>query len=225
MEGGAWRSPSSRGSSIAARVGAEPWEPSLLAIELQRRPTLDTMNESAAVLHQAAQQTDVLPADLVTALQATEKAHRDGYELKDLVGTWRLHFITGTKKTRKKAGVALGAGRYIPKLFKIQLAYQADTADQGEVQNSVSLGALHMCLTGPVKFWPKAKCLAFDFTQIRISVGSLTVYQGRIKPASADQDFYGQPLKEQAFFKYFWVTDLGIAARGRGGGLALWYRV
>lgn len=182
------------------------------------------MNQSAAVLEQAAQQTDVLPQDLVTALQTVEKSNKERYALDALAGTWRLHFITGTKKTRKKAGVALGAGRYIPKLFKIQLDYQVDTTDQGRVQNSVALGALQMALTGPVKFWPKPRCLAFDFTQIRISLGMLTLYKGRIKPESADQEFYEQSLKEQAFFKYFWVTDQGIAARGRGGGLALWYR-
>ncbi|MEA5466858.1 hypothetical protein VB741_24260 [Leptothoe sp. PORK10 BA2] len=192
---------------------------------------MDSMNQQgAAVLAQAAQAQQSNGAgrpkasDLVTALQATEKDTKPDYGLADLVGTWRLCFITGTKKTRQKAGVALGAGRYLPKLIKIQLAYQADTDDQGQVQNSVALGQLHLVLTGPVKFWTKSRCLGFDFTQIRIGLGQFTLYQGRIKPEAADQDFYEQPLKEQAFFKYFWVTDGGIAARGRGGGLALWYR-
>lgn len=188
------------------------------------------MNESAVVLEQAvnAQQTGAvdLPkaSELVTALQATEKSTKARYALDNIVGTWRLHFITGTKKTRKKAGVALGAGRYLPKIIKIQLTYQAHEDEQGLVQNSVGLGQLKLELTGPIKFWSKTRCLAFDFTQIQIAIGGLTLYQGRIKPEAADQEFYQQPLKEQAFFKYFWVTDQGIAARGRGGGLALWYR-
>lgn len=184
------------------------------------------MDESLAVLHKVATGAAERPQprDLVTALQAIEKTSKTSYALSDLVGTWRLSFITGTKKTRKKAGVALGAGRYLPKLFKIQLAYQATTEEQGSVQNSVALGQLQMTLTGPGKFWPKARCLAFDFTQMRVSLGTLTLYQGRIKPETADQAFYQQSLKEQAFFKYFWVSERGIAARGRGGGLALWYR-
>ncbi|MGD1951693.1 MAG: hypothetical protein ACFB14_18915 [Leptolyngbyaceae cyanobacterium] len=92
------------------------------------------------------------------------------------------------------------------------------------MENSVALGALTFTLTGPIKFWPKAKCLAFDFTQMQIKLGSLTLYRGRMKSEDADQAFYSQKLKEQAFFKYFWVTEQGIAARGRGGGLALWSR-
>ncbi|MEO0397411.1 MAG: hypothetical protein AAF243_15700 [Cyanobacteria bacterium P01_A01_bin.137] len=188
------------------------------------------MGESANVLAQAvkAQQTGAAACpnakDLVIALQATEKSTKASCTLGDLVGIWRLCFITGTKKTRQKAGVALGAGRYLPKLIKIQLEYQASGDDRGVVQNSVALGQLTLTLTGPVKFWPQARCLAFDFTQIQVALGRLTLYQGRIKPQDADEMFYQQPLKEQAFFKYFWVTEQGIAARGRGGGLALWYR-
>ncbi|MEL6228835.1 MAG: hypothetical protein AAFR24_02885 [Cyanobacteria bacterium J06627_3] len=183
------------------------------------------MNDSAAVLEQAAQRAEQPDAkDLVTALQTVEKSSKTAYTFSDLTGTWRLWFITGTKKTRQKAGVALGAGRYLPSLIKIRLTYHANSDDQGEVQNSVELGGLTLCLTGPVKFWPKAKCLAFDFTRIQVALGKWILYQGQIKPEEADQEFYQQPLKEQAFFKYFWVTDQGIAARGRGGGLALWSR-
>lgn len=188
------------------------------------------MNESAAVLEQAVNALQTGAADrpkadeLVTALQAIEKSAKAGYALSNLVGTWRLCFITGTKKTRKKAGVALGAGRYLPQLIKLQLTYEATTDDQGCVRNSVGLGQLKLELQGPIKYWPKPRCLAFDFTQIQIAIGGLTLYKGRIKPDAADQEFYQQTLKEQAFFKYFWVTDSGIAARGRGGGLALWYR-
>ena len=188
------------------------------------------MSESTAVLSQAVNSqlmgAAALPnaKDLFVALQATEKSTKASYTLRDLVGIWRLCFITGTKKTRQKAGVALGTGRYLPKLIKIQLEYQASSDDQGVVQNSVALGQLTLTLTGPVKFWLKARCLAFDFTQIQVAIGRLTLYRGRIKPQDADEMFYQQSLKEQAFFKYFWVTEQGVAARGRGGGLALWSR-
>lgn len=189
------------------------------------------MHESTKVLELAveAQQNKAAGQpngqDLVAALQATEKKARTvDYTFSDLSGTWRLAFITGTKKTRQQAGVALGAGRYLPKLIKIQLDYQAIDHEQGHVQNSVALGQLKLTLLGPLKFWSNARCLAFDFTQIQIHIGAFRLYQGRIKPEATDQEFYQLPLKEQAFFKYFWVTKTGIAARGRGGGLALWYR-
>ncbi|MGD1951694.1 MAG: hypothetical protein ACFB14_18920 [Leptolyngbyaceae cyanobacterium] len=64
------------------------------------------MNDSTAVLEQAAHAERPNAKDLVTALQTTEKSTKTAYNLTDLIGTWRLHFITGTKKTRQKAGVA-----------------------------------------------------------------------------------------------------------------------
>lgn len=185
---------------------------------------------SQTILHQAAtaRAEGHAPPDsseLVQALKTREKsAPRQRYRLADFAGSWRLYFITGTRKTRKQAGNVIGRGRYLPRGLCIKLHYDIDTETTGSVQNSVSLGPLKLRLTGPVKFWPQPQCLAFDFTQLCITVGGLTLYRGRVKPEAADQDFYELPLKEQAFFKYFWQTDEGIAARGRGGGLALWYR-
>ncbi|MBE9256152.1 hypothetical protein IQ228_01760, partial [Dolichospermum sp. LEGE 00246] len=38
------------------------------------------------------------------------------------------------------------------------------------------------------------------------------------------KDFNEQPIAKLAFFAFFLVTEDMIAARGRGGGLALWIR-
>ena len=145
--------------------------------------------DSSAVLAQAARDQRPHAKDLVTALQATEKNSKTRYTLSDLTGTWRLCFITGTKKTRQKAGGALGSGRYLPKVIKIQLTYRATDNDQGLVHNSVALGTLNLTLSGPIKVWPQARCLAFDFTKIKIAIGGLTLYQGQIKPEAAEQEF------------------------------------
>ena len=54
------------------------------------------------------------PPEVVNGLLEAEKAAKKekiSYSWEDLIGNWRLCFVTGTKKTRKKAGVVLGAGR------------------------------------------------------------------------------------------------------------------
>ena len=58
-------------------------------------------------------------SEVVANLLELEKScrTRDTPDSADLLGTWDLRFITGTKKTRKKAGVILGAGKYITKLM------------------------------------------------------------------------------------------------------------
>lgn len=170
------------------------------------------------------------PKAVVETLIAAEKAAKQtkiDYSFSQLIGNWRLGFITGTKKTRKRAGVVLGAGRFLSKLVKIQLSYSKsdDSSEKGNVENSVQFGLLKIVLTGPVQFWKKKNILAFDFTRMRLSLSGLNLYQGYIRSGKdREENFYKQTLKEQAFFTYFLIEDNYIAARGKGGGLALWTR-
>jgi len=173
-----------------------------------------------------------LASELVDALQATEKDFRrtkGSITYDQLIGTWRLCFITGTKRSRQRAGIALGAGRFIPPwLVQISLHYSKPepTANLGQVQNSVKLGPISLSLTGPTRLWPKTNSLAFDFTHMTIEIGNQTVYQRAVRGGEKQtQKFASQTLKDQAFFTYFLVQPNCLAARGRGGGLALWTRL
>lgn len=170
-------------------------------------------------------------SSVVEALLTAEKNTKQAkicHAYTQLLGTWRLGFITGTKKSQKRAGVILKAGRFLPALVKIQLTYQQSesNSEQGTVQNSVEIGLLQLVLTGPTQFWQNTNILAFDFTQMKVSLGGLKLYSGYIRNGQKrEENFYKQKLKEQAFFTYFLVEDDYIAARGKGGGLALWTKV
>ena len=194
--------------------------------------------ETTSILEQAAKSNSKPSSSaVVEALLAAEKnakKTKTRYSFTQLIGKWQLCFITGTKKTRKKAGIVLGAGRYIPEwIAKIQIAYSsAESVAEGEekseisrVENSVQVGAIELTLSGPTKFLPN-NILAFDFTRIAVKLLGKTVYQGFIRGGEArEAEFFSLSVGKQAFFAYFLVEDGIIAARGRGGGLALWGRV
>jgi len=174
------------------------------------------------------------PETVVSALVNLERVGKKATSVasyKQLMGKWRLCFITGTKKTRQRAGVMLGAGRYLPSWLKIHLSY-VDNSDlnftevePGRVENSVSVAGLTFTLSGPTKFLPKQKLLAFDFTHITLQVSGKAIYSGNIRGGQSSRDrFYQEPIKKQAFFRYFLLEENYIAARGRGGGLAVWRR-
>jgi len=119
----------------------------------------------------------------------------------------------------------------LPQLVTIKITYGIGdkTADVepaiGSVKNSVRLAPLHLCLTGPTRFWPATNSLAFDFTSIAVGLGSWTLYNGAVRGGQTrNQAFKSQSLKDQAFFTFFCVEEQYIAARGKGGGLALWTR-
>ena len=175
------------------------------------------------------------PETVVSTLVNLERVGKKATSVasyKQLMGKWRLCFITGTKKTRQRAGVILGAGRYLPSWLKIHLSY-ADNSDDlnltkaepGRVENSVSVAGLTLTLSGSTKFLPKQKILAFDFTHLTLQVLGKAIYSGNIRGGQNSQDKFDQePLKKQAFFRYFLLEENYIAARGRGGGLAVWRR-
>jgi len=178
---------------------------------------------------------------VVQALIAAEnhaKAARFRHDYGQLLGNWRLTFITGTRKARQRAGVALGAGKFLPPWVKITIAYDRgalpalgnqpvpvpESDQQGQVLNTVEFAGSKLAVGGLVHLH-RSRILAFDFTRMTASLGALPIYSGYIRQgADREAKFYQQPVKEQAFFTYFWITEQAIAARGRGGGLALWVR-
>ena len=170
-----------------------------------------------------------LVVETLLDLEKIAKKDKTSNSFDDLVGSWNLRFITGTKKTRKKAGIVLGAGKYIPRQVTIEITYENSSKaneNTGRVKNYVRLAFLQLSLTGPVKFITPKNILAFDFTTLKIAVCGFKLYDGYIRGgAIKEAEFEQIPLSQQAFFSYFLIQENFIAARGRGGGLALWSRV
>lgn len=183
---------------------------------------LDILNQaSTAVINNFSPKP--LPAKVVEALLLAEKSSRQqhqSYQYQQLIGKWRLCFITGTQKTRQKAGIILGAGKYVPQFVKIYLTY---TEEDLGVNNSVNLAGMNITLTGPVKFISPKNILAFDFTRINLGLFNQNIWRSYLsKGQQKEVKFSEERVAKQAFFSYFLVTENILAARGRAGGLALW---
>ncbi len=156
--------------------------------------------------------------------EKTTKQQRLTYPFESLLGQWQLCFTTGTRKAKKRGGIVLGKGIYVPKLALIKISFST-TSQASEIGNSVQLGSLLLKLTGPAQYLGKKNLLAFDFTQMQISLFSQIIYNGQIRGGKIKTvDFYNQSITKLPFFGFFLVTENFIAARGREGGLALWIR-
>lgn len=96
--------------------------------------------------------------------------------------------------------------------------------DRLTIENQIRLGPLALQFSGPAKFLAKQNLLAFDFVQLQVSVGGLRLFKFPIKGRSSSEDFATIPIAKLPFFAFFAATEQYLAARGRGGGLALWVK-
>ncbi|WP_421655924.1 hypothetical protein [Leptothermofonsia sp. ETS-13] len=167
---------------------------------------------------------------VVNALLQAEKAAKQQrlvYPFQPLLGHWQLCFATGTRKARQRGGILLGRGWYMPKVAKAQISFNAlEGSSHGEIGNEVRLGPLLVKFTGPCRYLGKKKnLLAFDLTHMQIALFGRTLYGGNVRSSKIQtQAFEHQPISKLPFFAFFLITEDYIAARGRGGGLAIWTR-
>lgn len=166
---------------------------------------------------------------LLEAEQAA-KQQRLSYPLQSLLGKWRLCF-TAPRHAHFKESTAIGKGFYLPQIAPAQISFSAaepgQEANSGNlaIGNQVQVGFCLLRLTGPARYSGKKNLLAFDFTQRQLSLLGQTIYQGGFRGGKAKAKVFDhQPIAKLPFFAFFLMTESLIAARGRGGGLALWVR-
>ncbi|MBP0030192.1 hypothetical protein [Roseofilum sp. Guam] len=175
--------------------------------------------------------------EVVEELLAWEKlAKREKmpYGFEQLSGAWRLCWITGEKQGRSLNLTQMRLAQTLLRLIPIQLVYHPladlegidrEKFEAGEVENRIQIGLFTLVVFGPAKRLKSNSLLAFDFTTMQIKFFDKVLFSTLIRNGeNRNARFYGAPIRELAFFNYFLVQDKLIAARGRGGGLALWGR-
>jgi hypothetical protein len=174
--------------------------------------------ESTAVLSQVATTDRPPTSKVIEALLCSEKAlKKTTIPFESIEGTWQLRFASGAKKTNR--GLKLGKGYYLPGWVYAAISFET----AGKIRNQLRLGALEIRFTGPCRSHDKQNILVFDFTQLEILMGSKVVYSRSIAKYPVD-DFGNRSITKLPFFVFIWATDQAIAARGRGGGLAIWVK-
>ncbi|WP_009634392.1 hypothetical protein [Synechocystis sp. PCC 7509] len=187
---------------------------------------LDILDRAAASLR--TKELRPTAKEVVNALlqaEKTAKQQRLVYPLEALFGQWRLCF-TAPKNAHLKSGVALGKGFYVPQIAPAQIAFSpSQNLGEAGIANSLQFASLQLKLTGPARYVGKKNLLMFDFTQVEILLFNRAIYSGGFRGGKLkDADFYKKSVAKAPFFAFFRVTEDLIAARGRGGGLALWVK-
>jgi hypothetical protein len=180
-----------------------------------------------------------VPNEMLTPdgrLTPTPTPTKSNISFADLAGEWRLCFVTGASKSKQKRGIKLGRGYYLPKFIFASITFTPHLLSntEGTVANQLKFGGFQLKFTGPCRYPGKKNLLIFDFTQIQLDFLGRTIYQNKIRSGKLKESEMTVPISQDVpsplvvakmpFFAFFWAGKNEIAARGRGGGLALWVR-
>jgi hypothetical protein len=183
------------------------------------------MNEQfTTVLQQAIGSNRPTTATLVEALLQTEKAAKQQtLTVEKLLGNWQLHF---SSRGKVKLTDSQRRGFYLPSWLPAQIGFAAQEMQGAPltITNQVAIGAVKLKLSGPARFSEKKNLLAFDFTRMEIQILGQTVYNGKFPSPREGKEFMEIPIGKLPFFAFFVADGAMVAARGRGGGLAIWVR-
>jgi hypothetical protein len=165
-------------------------------------------------------------AEVLLQAERQTKTNRQEFPLESLLGVWQLAFVTSGKinsKSLRKRGF------YVPGFVPATLTFSHNEADTEfeaplTIANQVKVGSICLRLEGPARYQSKKNILAFDFIKITVEVLGKRVYSGKFPSPREGKSFMEIPLGKLPFFAFFHMDEAWVAARGRGGGLALWQK-
>jgi len=191
--------------------------------------------DAISILNTAAKSKSEDPETVVTALEDLEKLMRQKCKaepnaasevLRDLDGSWRLVFTTGTKTTQDRIKKTVN-------YFPVKAVQSFDTStDPYGIENGIYLGDFALVkFSGPFDFNLTKRKLEFDFTKIALLGFEITIKGedaakiGASTGLGSESNVANSEKGKRPFFNWISADETIATARGGGGGLALWKRI
>jgi hypothetical protein len=190
--------------------------------------------DAIEIMHEACETKNVNVEDVCDAIAACEKSKFE-VTAEMLNGEFELIYTTGTNKNKANVN-RNGDGTYFP--IK---AVQSFDIENERIRNGVYVGPIKFFFDGPFVWRQKLKMLEFTFTKCSIGIASaiqsFNIDDGKWERVKAAEEKVSEGQGAIAkssesskpganpFFKFVYADDVCIAARGRGGGLAMWKRI
>ncbi len=150
------------------------------------------------------------------ALEILAKKSGSGIELDSIIGLWKFTSVW-KKQTDKEDSLSSGLLR----LFSARLEIHKNESSEGfpslSIVNAIEFGSLSIRFVGLGGLRGPQPLLPFFFESIELKLGSATLLKRSLDVP--DQ-------KNMPFFALIGKAENGewLSARGRGGGIALWFK-
>ncbi len=152
-------------------------------------------------------------AERLRVLEKQSQQAGSGLSRDDLIGTWRLERIWGKGRTdpSRAAGASLRA---------LCASLELQPGEEGSLRmlNSLALGGLKLSFEGSAHLKGRRPLMLFAFHTLRVSLAGQTLWSLTLpNPPQGREPFFALIASPATTAGQRW-----LAARGRGGGLALW---
>lgn len=149
------------------------------------------------------------------ALELESRKKGSKLQMVDLVGSWKLKTIWG--KTNQEASSLSGS---LLRAAQARLAIKIVDTDELELHNSIGLLGITLSFKGPGVLVQKRPLLQFYFQKLQIGIAQIHLISFSLPaPTQGAEPFFALIARGETE-----TGDVWLAARGRGGGLALWMR-
>lgn len=143
-------------------------------------------------------------------LEALARRQGTGLSGIDLLGCWQLQQVWAKGNS---SASALSSALLRSLGARLELS-TSDAPDQLSISNAINLGALQLRFSGQARLIGKRPLLQFSFNNLSLSIAGHCLLQRSLPSV---------PSSRLPFFALICRDPTGwLAARGRGGGLALW---
>ena len=144
-------------------------------------------------------------------LERNSRKLGSGIDASSLGGIWWLDQLWGRRQARSLQRPA-ALMRALAACLEISIE-----SERLALRNSVSLGAISVCFCGHSQLEGKRPLLKFSFDRLQLRWGDRLVMERSLpQPAAQKMPFFALISLERQ------VEEGWLAARGRGGGIALW---
>jgi hypothetical protein len=199
-------------------------------MQLNSVPYVDVLERVAIATRSRTGDRPAAP-EVVRALVEAEKAAKHQHlvlPFEAMAGQWRLGFTAGRTARQTGSGIS-GRGFYIPKAIPAYIGFYPDSngddRQTGTITNQVKMAGVTLQFSGVCRYLGRRNIVAFDFLQLELKTFGRSLVQKEVRGGLIKaEDVRSGSIKNLPFFAFFAATEHLIAARGRGGGLAIWIK-
>ena len=148
-------------------------------------------------------------------LEKNSQKNGSGIVYEELLGIWKFRYVWGNDSDEIK-----NIPSSILQVLSARLELKSKNKDDQinfVIKNSINFGLLNITFIGSAELKGIRPLLVFYFEELKISISSFLIF---------NKEFKKPEEKKMPFFSLVGISnkDNWLCARGRGGGLAIWFK-